>query len=98
MAPRIVAFFRSHAEEVILRASRQAKELITRPANVKLFLFRELGIHCALKFSLEMLNATFTPTWPSTESGCNETELCEPPTKAFAPTPTPSEISPLAPT
>src|SRR6185436_21188625 len=42
--------------------------------------------------------ARLTPTCPSTDSGCNDIPCAVPPTRTFAPAPTPTEISPLAPT
>src|SRR5262245_66472928 len=43
-------------------------------------------------------SARLTPTDPSTDSGCNAIDRLDPPTSAFAPTPRPSAMSPLAPT
>src|ERR1051325_1008964 len=43
-------------------------------------------------------SAKFTPTEPSRERGCSATVRWEPPTSAWAPTPRPRRLSPLAPT
>ena len=43
-------------------------------------------------------SARLTPIEASSESGCSTTDLSDPPISAFAPTPTPSAMSPLAPT
>jgi hypothetical protein len=43
-------------------------------------------------------SAKFAPACASTDSGCSEIDRCEPPIKAFAPTPPPNETLPLAPT
>ena len=48
--------------------------------------------------SLATPSARLTPTEASSESGCSAIVLFEPPISAFAPMPTPSPISPLAPT
>jgi hypothetical protein len=42
--------------------------------------------------------ARFAPILPTTEIGCNTVVRLDPPMRAFAPTPGPSEISPLTPT
>ena len=43
-------------------------------------------------------SARLTPTCPSSDNGCNDTDRAVPPTRIFAPAPTPKEMSPLAPT
>src|SRR5262249_38843146 len=42
--------------------------------------------------------ARFAPIFPTTETGCTTAMRLDPPMRAFAPTPGPSEISPLTPT
>ena len=50
------------------------------------------------KLSSATPSARLTPAVASTESGCSTIERLNPPTSALAPTPTPSDTSPLAPT